>query len=63
MEELEEGFRANKGIVNPQKNEQNQLTWILGSLRADHQPKCKHGLGLGPLHICSICGVHASCGS
>jgi hypothetical protein len=33
LNELRKGLKSKKEIVNPQKYEQNQQTWILGSLR------------------------------
>ena len=52
MEELEEGLKALKGIGTPQEDQQSQLTWTLGALNLNHQPKNVRGLS-GPRSLCS----------
>jgi hypothetical protein len=47
VEELGEGLKDPEGIETPQKDQQNQLIWTLGSSqRLNYQPKRKHGLDL-----------------
>ena len=51
-EELGEGLSGTKRTGTLQEDQESQLTWTLGgSQRVNHQPKSKHQLDLGPLHI------------
>ena len=46
------GYRVLKGIGTPQEDLQSHLTWTLGVLKVNHQPKNIHGLQLGlPVHM------------
>jgi hypothetical protein len=60
---LEEGMRELKRTQTPQEEYQSQLIWTLGVFqKLNHQPKSKHGLDLGYLHICSRSAARSSCG-
>jgi hypothetical protein len=49
---LMEELRTPKGIRIPWEDQQNQLTWTLGSSqKLNHQPKNIHRLDLGCLHL------------
>jgi hypothetical protein len=52
MEDQEEGLQAQKRIETSQEDQQSQLTWTLGALRLNYQPKNIHRLDLGlPTHM------------
>ena len=52
-----------RGVMDVTRKPTLSYPGLWGSWRQNHQPGSRHGMNLGPLHMCNSCVAGSSCGT